>query len=115
MDLTVQTRAEGDRTVVEVGGEVDVYTAPALDERLGALIDEGQTRLVLDLTGVDFLDSTGLGVIVKALKRTRERGGGLALVVTEERIRKVFRITGLDAVVPLHSSVESALSEPLAG
>ena len=110
MELTVDSREVGDRTVVAVGGEVDVYTAPVLDDSLSALISSGRVSLVVDLTAVDFLDSTGLGVLVKALKRAREHDGSLDVVATADRIRKVFRITGLDAVMPLHDTVDAALS-----
>jgi anti-sigma B factor antagonist len=110
VELTVATREVGDTVVVEVGGEVDVYTAPALDETLSGLVAGGRTALVVDLTGVDFLDSTGLGVLVKALKRVRELDGRLAVVAREERIRKVFRITGLDSVMGLTDSVDTALA-----
>lgn len=110
MDLSVASHDEAGRTVVTVAGEVDVFTAPTLDERLVALVDEGKVRLVVDLTGVEFLDSTGLGVLVKALKRTREHDGSLDLVATQERILKVFRITGLDAVMPLHDTVADAVA-----
>ncbi len=110
MELTVATRDVGDAVVVEVGGEVDVFTAPALDETLSGLVAEGRTALVIDLTGVDFLDSTGLGVLVKALKRVREHGGRLAVVATEERICKVFRITGLDTAMGLTDSVDAAVA-----
>ncbi|HYN75778.1 MAG TPA: anti-sigma factor antagonist [Candidatus Limnocylindria bacterium] len=110
MDLTLVTRTEGDRTVVEVGGEIDVYTAPQLRERVVELVDAGQVDLVLDLTGVDFLDSTGLGVLVGALNRVRAQDGSLALVLTQERILKIFEITGLRKVFPIHATVEEAVS-----
>lgn len=110
MDLSVATRTQQDRTVVTVTGEVDLATAPGLDDELVALLDGGSTRLVVDLAGVDFLDSSGLGVLVKALKRTREKDGSLDLVVTSERILKVFRITGLDTVIPIHATLDGALA-----
>jgi anti-sigma B factor antagonist len=66
--------------------------------------------MVLDLEAVDFVDSTGLGTIVSVLKRARTHGGDLRLVCTEARIRRLFEITGLDKAVPLHASLEDALS-----
>ena len=97
-------------TVVTVHGEIDVATSPTLRERLIDLVNDGATRLVLDLEAVDFLDSTGLGTIVSLLKRVRTHGGDLRLVCTEARIRRLFQITGLDKAVPLHASVDDAIS-----
>ncbi|MGZ4665898.1 MAG: STAS domain-containing protein [Frankiaceae bacterium] len=110
MDLSLSTRTEGDCTVVVVGGEIDVYTAPKLREQLIDLVSSGHYNLVVDMEGVEFLDSTGLGVLVGGLKRVRAHGGALRLVCTQERILKVFRITGLTKVFPIHSSVEAAIA-----
>ena len=110
MDLSLSTRSEGDRTVVEVGGEIDVYTAPRLREQLVVLVADGKYHLIVDMERVDFLDSTGLGVLVGGLKRVRAHDGSLDLVCTQERILKIFRITGLTKVFPIHSSVEEAVS-----
>jgi anti-sigma B factor antagonist len=109
VDLSLTTRNEGERTVVEVGGEIDVYTAPKLRETLISLVDNGRYHLVVDLEKVDFLDSTGLGVLVGGLKRVRTHDGSLSLVCTSERLLKVFRITGLTKVFDIHPDVESAL------
>jgi anti-sigma B factor antagonist len=108
VDLSVDTSMVGDRTLVAVGGEIDVYTAPKLRERLVAVIDSGSYHLVVDLEGVEFLDSTGLGVLVGALKRVREHQGSLRLVCTRERLLKIFRITGLAKVFTIYPSVEDA-------
>lgn len=110
MDLSVTSREQGGRTVVEVGGEIDVYTAPVLRERLNDLVGEGRHHLVVDMEGVDFLDSTGLGVLVGGLKRVRSHDGSLHLVCTQEKILKVFRITGLTKVFPIHSTVDEAVT-----
>ena len=110
MDLTLTTREAGGKTIVAVGGEIDVYTAPRLREQLVDLVADGKYHLVVDMERVDFLDSTGLGVLVGGLKRVRAHDGSLRLVCTQERILKIFRITGLTKVFPIHSSVEEAVS-----
>jgi anti-sigma B factor antagonist len=110
VDLSLATRTEGDRTVVTVGGEIDVYTAPKLREQLIDLVSGGNYHLIVDMESVDFLDSTGLGVLVGGLKRVRAHEGSLRLVCTQERILKIFRITGLTKVFPIHSSVDEALT-----
>jgi anti-sigma B factor antagonist len=110
VDLTLETREEGGRTVVAVGGEIDVYTAPKLREQLVDLVNDGRYHLVVDMEAVEFLDSTGLGVLVGGLKRVRAHDGSLRLVCTQERILKIFRITGLTKVFPIHESVSEAVA-----
>lgn len=110
MDLTLSTRRDGDRTVIEVGGEIDVYTAPKLREALAAAVEQGNYDLVVDFEEVEFLDSTGLGVLVGGLKRVRLRDGSLRIVCTQERLLKVFRITGLTKVFAIHDSVAEAVA-----
>jgi len=110
MDAGATSRDVGDRTVVAVTGEIDVYTASVMREQLVSLLDAGRTDLVVDLTGVGFMDSTGLGVLVGVLKKVRGQGGRLQLVISSERLLKVFRITALTQVFTIHESVEDALA-----
>ena len=100
----------GDCAVVRVTGEVDVYTAPMLRERIRELAAGGAVHLIADLGQVDFLDSTGLGVLVGGLKRLREDGGSLALVLETPRILRVFQITGLTKAFAVWPSVADAIT-----
>lgn len=111
MDLTLATHEAGAATVLEVGGEVDVYTAPRMREQIVDLVTEGRYHLIVDMEGVEFLDSTGLGVLVGGLKRVRAHDGSLQVVCSHERILKIFRITGLTKVFDIHPSVPEALAE----
>ena len=110
MELGLDVTERNGYAVLAVFGEVDVYTAPHFRERLIELVSEGKHRIVVDLEGVDFLASTGLGVLVGGLKRVRAHDGSLDLVCTQERILKIFRITGLTKVFPIHTSVEEAVA-----
>ncbi len=110
MDLTLTTREQGATTIVSVGGEIDVYTAPKLREKVTELVSGGAYHLVIDLEGVEFLDSTGLGVLVGGLKQVRAHDGTLRLVCAQERLLKIFRITGLAKVFEICSSLEDALA-----
>ena len=110
MELTLDTRRDGDHAVIAVGGEIDVYTAPQLRDAITDLVSEGIFHVVVDMGGVEFLDSTGLGVLVGGLKRVRAHGGSMRLVCTSERLLKIFRITGLAKVFPIHDSVAEALA-----
>jgi anti-sigma B factor antagonist len=109
VELSVSTRGGGAVPVVEVSGEVDVYAAPELRERLTEILTDGRS-VVVDLTEVGFLDSTGLGALVSARTSAAERGASLPLVCTHERILKLFTITGLDGVFTIHSSVDEAVA-----
>jgi anti-sigma B factor antagonist len=109
MDLGLEVdQSRAPYTILAVKGEVDVYTAPRLRERLVELATDGHLRVIVDLDGVDFLDSTGLGVLVGGLKRLRSNGGDLELVCTQGRILKVFSITGLTKVFAIHDSIDGA-------
>lgn len=114
MDLSVQveelTGADDGWSVARVAGELDVATAPRLREQLLAALTDGRRNLVLDLTGVAFLDSTGLGVIVGVLKRARTLGGDLRIVCPEGSVRRVFEITALDRTMSLSDTVDAALA-----
>ncbi|WP_137120416.1 STAS domain-containing protein [Segeticoccus rhizosphaerae] len=110
MDLSISTADHGEVTVIAVGGEIDVYTAPQLRERLDEQIAEGRRQLVIDLQDVAFMDSTGLGVLVGRLKMVRSHEGTLRLVCRSERILKVFAITGLDKVFQIFDSVDDAVA-----
>lgn len=110
MDLGLDVSQSGNWSVLAVTGEVDVATAPAMRERLVSLVADGNVHLIVDLSPVDFIDSTGLGVLVGTLKRVREADGELALVIPQERILKLFDITGLSKIFTIHSDLNRALA-----
>ena len=101
---------DADTHVIELGGEVDLYTAPEFKERLVQVIEDGKKQLVVDLSKATFIDSTTLGVLVGGVKRLRPTGGSLTLVCTDQNISKIFEITGLDRVFPIYKSRDEALS-----
>ena len=97
-----------DWTVVNVEGEIDVYTAPRLRELLIDLVNGHHYHIILDLERVEFLDSSGLGVLVGGLKRVRAHDGVMSIVCTQERILKIFRITGQTKVFEIFDTVDEA-------
>jgi anti-sigma B factor antagonist len=111
VDLSLTTHNDGGAVVVGVSGEVDVYSAPALGERINELLDGGQRRIVVDLSGVEFIDSTGLGTLVSGHNRAAELSGSLSLVCNVDRIIKLMRITGLDDVFTIKTDVAAALAD----
>ena len=89
MDLSLETRHEDGHTIIEVGGEIDVYTAPKLRDKITELVGNGNYHLVIDMEKVDFLDSTGLGVLVGGLKKVRAHDGSMRLICNKERLLKI--------------------------
>ena len=110
MDLGLDVAERNGYAVLSVRGEVDVYTAPKFRERLIELVSEGKHRIVVDLEGVDFLDSTGLGVLVGAYTAVRNAGGRLAIVNDHAAVLKVFTITALHEVLGVHPTLSQALA-----
>lgn len=110
MEVAVSRTPSDGIPVVAVHGEVDVYSAPALKGSLTELLSSGAKTVVVDLSGVGFLDSTGLGALVEARAATSEAGGALPLVCSQERILKLFTITGLDGAFTIHPTVDDALA-----
>jgi anti-sigma B factor antagonist len=96
--------------VVDVEGEIDIYSAPRLRELLIDLVSQHHYQIVVNLEKVGFLDSTGLGVLVGALKRVRAHDGSLDLVCTREQILRIFRITGLTKVFGIYQTADQALA-----
>jgi anti-sigma B factor antagonist len=106
------TEIESQEFVVSLSGDVDLYTAPELKSVLYRLIDGGAKRIVVDLTSATFIDSTTLGVLLGALKRSRASGGELVLVCTDPNIRRIFEITLLDRVFAIFENRDLAIAFP---
>jgi anti-sigma B factor antagonist len=99
-----------DCAVLQITGEVDVYTAPQLREQVIQLVDSGVRHIIADLRGVDFLDSTGLGALVGSLKRLRTHNGSFKVVASGGRTLRIFQVTGLTRAFALHPSVLDAMT-----
>jgi anti-sigma B factor antagonist len=97
----VSSEVDGERAVVLLVGELDLQTAPQLREELVGLLDRGVNDLVLDLADLDFIDSSGLSVLIMALKRLREREGELRLRAVPARARRVLELSGLDRAISM--------------
>jgi anti-sigma B factor antagonist len=101
---------DGDVRVLRVAGEVDFDVAPQFKRRISSLIEAGDRQLVIDLSAVDFIDSTAIGVLVGAIKRLRAVGGSLAVVCDNDDVHAIFEAVGLENVIPLHGSHQDAFA-----
>lgn len=108
MELEIKVDSDAEKCVVTLEGEIDVYTAPRLKDSLVDVIEGGCSFVIIDMGNVAFIDSSGLGVLVGALRRAKEHSGAVRLVCTRDNILKIFRITGLDKVFPIFSNVKEA-------
>jgi anti-anti-sigma factor len=110
-ELSVETRDA--YRVLRLRGELDVFTTSTLRAELNRqLVDEGQVHLVVDLTGLTFLDSSGLGTLVRAQRQARGLRGSFAVVCDEGPVLRVMSLTGLTHVLRVHDTLDAATAEP---
>ena len=112
MNLKMISRTTDETTCfLEIEGEVDVYTSPELKQHLVSLVESGVKRVIVNLSKVEYLDSTGLGVLIGGLKRLREGDGNLVLVGPGMRILRIFEITGLDKIFDIYATEQEAAAK----
>ena|SRR5688500_12080378 len=95
--------------VLFVKGEIDIYTAPMFKQAVVGLVSDGNTDVVIDLSGVTFMDSSGFGTLLGATRRLRPAGGGLHLAGANTTIQRMLRLTRLDTIMQLYESAEEAV------
>ncbi|HKC22130.1 MAG TPA: STAS domain-containing protein [Gaiellaceae bacterium] len=104
-----------DSFVVAAGGELDLFTSERLREKLADVLELGGRRILVDLTGVSFMDSTALGVLVGAGKELQASGGQMVLVADDPRVKRVIEITGLARVFRVEASLPEAVQQLVEG
>ncbi|MCZ0982197.1 STAS domain-containing protein [Streptomyces diastatochromogenes] len=109
LDVDVEIR-DGRTAVLTVAGELDMETAGRLQELLTEQFGQGRRRLVLDLSALDFMDSSGLNVLIRAVNRARESDGDLYLAAPTPAVRRILEITGVMTTIPPHDAVADALA-----
>ena len=115
MNFDIQTeQLHDDAYVISLAGEVDLYTAPEVKQQLLDVISQGGRTVVVDFSNTTFIDSTTLGVLVGGVKRLRPHEGRLSIVCSDRNITKIFEITGLNRVFPIHATRSEALESPAA-
>jgi len=107
--LGIDVRQVSGRPVLFVTGEIDIYTAPLFKQSVVNLVSEGTSNVVIDLSGVTFMDSSGFGTLLGATRRLRPGGGGLHLAGPNSTIQRMLRLTRLDSIMEIHESVEAAV------
>ncbi|MBR0518367.1 STAS domain-containing protein [bacterium] len=109
MDIKVDVKEGEGCNILNVCGDVDVYTSPKVKESINALIEKEIYNIVVNLEDVRYVDSTGLGVLIGALKKVKEHNGNIVLVCTNPQIKKIFQITGLVKIFSIFANSEDAI------
>ncbi|GAA0351818.1 STAS domain-containing protein [Bacillus horti] len=106
MNLEIKLSTQGNKSIVYLIGEVDVYTAPQLKSQLFPLVEQNEHKIIVDLAQVEFMDSSGLGTIIGALKTAKNHNSEITLQHANERLQRLFSITGLSALVEINGVQE---------
>jgi anti-sigma B factor antagonist len=109
--MKVETRWVGSVPVVDVDGDVDMHSSPRLRQALSSFTSEGVDRIVVNLAGVEFMDSSGIATLVQTLKEQRARQGVVCLTTLRESVLRVFRLSNLIGLFEVYDSVEEATAE----
>ena len=112
--LTIETALDVPCPVLTLAGELDVHTSPALQESLSDVIEAGHSRLVIDLADVPFVDSTGLGTMIGAVKRVAPRGGAVTLARPQPRVARTLDLAGVTGLLTVHETVDLAILKAVA-
>lgn len=111
LSIDLKTEDAGDTLVLRLRGSLDLATAPTVRAALNDATDNDSHHIIVDLTQLEFLDSTGLGVLIGAHRRTAEHGGSLRLVVHDGPISRLLHITGLIGVFAVYHSLDDARAD----
>lgn len=112
MELQIKSELRDKTAIVYIKGEIDMYNATALKDRVVSIVDDdGPKCLVLDLQQVEYIDSTGLGILIGIRRRMIEAGGEIRLVIVSPRMTRLFDVTGLSKVFGVYKDAEAAIAE----
>jgi anti-sigma B factor antagonist len=112
VELRVSSRSQGDHIVLALVGEIDLYTAPRLQSELTSALSDGKpAQIVVDMSGVEFCDSTGMNVLLAAHRVAAGRGGQLALAAPRPSVRKILEVTGLQSVFTIHDDLPAVTGQ----
>jgi anti-sigma B factor antagonist len=106
MNISIDVKEKESVLAVKVNGEIDAYTAPQLREKLFPLSEKEGVKMVVDLSEVNYMDSTGLGVFVGVFKNVRAHNGEFKIVGLSDRLQRLFEITGLADIIDINSQIE---------
>ncbi|SHG31864.1 STAS domain-containing protein [Ornithinibacillus halophilus] len=102
MEISINVKEENEKVVINVSGEIDVFTAPQLKEKIIPLVSAENAEVIVDFKDVNYMDSTGLGVLINAYKATKVNNSHIKIINLQDRVYRIFTITGLDEVMDIN-------------
>lgn len=99
MNLTIDIKEDGKKYIVQLRGEIDIYTAPSLRDKLIPLTEKAGNNIKIDLEEVSYLDSTGLGVFIHAYKSSKQHNSDIEIIHVKDRVFRLFQVTGLNDIM----------------
>jgi anti-sigma B factor antagonist len=109
MDIVVH-EATADTAVLECSGRLNMVSAPAFRESIAKVVEGGRARVVVELSGVEFMDSSGLGALVGALKAARQAGGDLRIAAPSDQVEMVLKLSNMDKILRTYPDGDAAVS-----
>lgn len=110
--FAIESREQSSVLVIAISGELDLHTASQLEESLNPALENGNQPLAIDLSACEFIDSTGIALIVRASRQLGgPSSGSFALCGVSDQVQRLFDITGIESMIPMHASLEDALAE----
>ena len=107
--MEIEIRERGDVVIMDISGEVDLYNAPDIKNKITTLIDGGKRNILINLTNVSYIDSSGIGVLISSLSRLKKVGGALKIMGVHGSVKKVFELTKLDKFFEIYQDEEEAI------
>lgn len=109
MDITITNLGDG-VAVLKLDGRLNMVTASCLRDHVGTAVAGGQNRIAVDLTGIDFIDSSGLGALINGLKTARQAGGDLRIASPNDQVKLVLQLTNMERLLTAYDSAETAFT-----
>ena len=109
--MEITQRVEGDITVFLPDGRIDTLAADEMDQALQAAVDGGSHKIVVDMSGVDYISSAGLRALAAVLVKCRDEGGDMKIAALNERVTRVFKIIGFDLLMSVHDTPDAAIAD----
>ncbi|MET3767630.1 anti-sigma B factor antagonist [Marisediminicola sp. UYEF4] len=110
MDITVKDLGDG-VAVLQLDGRLNMVTASCLRDHVGSAVSSGQNRIAVDLAGIEFIDSSGLGALINGLKTARQAGGDLRIAAPNDQVKLVLQLTNMERLLTAYDSAETAFND----